>query len=510
MFCEIGKMHGLGGGTATMGCEPVTKTGWSVQLTWNTRGEPQLHIYHQDQSGQNIQPQTYSPFIKDQWQRVDLQVKINSSPDSSDGETTLYIDGKKVIEKSGLRLSGDRGVAIDRFLFNTFFDGVATDWSPPNKTFISWDNFIVYQGLWVTGKHGTKCERSMKGIYNPENDYCCSNSCVSCGGPNCESLNGGKSQCCIPEPNDPSTDCACDSIPCKFSENKYCKPTQKPTPKPTPKPTLKPTPRPASCMSGNTRVKLNPDLQLIAARDLNVGDWIEGLDATMSVATCSVEAIGHFGTGLVYRNYTADHFVLNADESFVAPNGAIGETEIVDKYAILTSCPVGIDESGIGFTAVDSDFLGHEAVTWSDYILIHQAILDIVRQVGLFVFWPSTYTSMSTVALYTKRLYKTMLRCAKNPKTCGAFEKAAMDLAQNSLTREARKKIDAGFINFGNPKMPGSISAVVSKGLSVTDVSEDAMTIGEDKGDGEPFNAINSESKEDMMGSDQDNLPFQG
>ena len=139
----------------------------------------------------------------------------------------------------------------------------------------------------------------------------------------------------------------------------------------------------------------------------------------------------------------------------------------VDKYAVLTSCPVGVDESGVGFTAVDSDFLGEEPLTWSDYVVIHESIYNIVREVGPFVFWPETYTSMENVKQYTNKLYKTMLKCAKNANACNAFEKAAEDLVENALTDDAKAKIKKGFGNFGKPNKAGSISAAVSKGKSV-------------------------------------------
>lgn len=174
-----------------------------------------------------------------------------------------------------------------------------------------------------------------------------------------------------------------------------------------------------------------------------------------------------FKVGPTYGNYTDDHFILDPLSSVVRPKGANGQMKVVDKYAVLTSCPVGVDESGTGFTAVDSDFLGDEALMWSDYVVVHEAILNIVKEVGPFVFWPETYTSMEKVSQYTNKLYKTMLKCAKNANQCAAFEKAAEDLVENALTVDAKEKIKQGFGNFGKPNKQGSISAVVSKGKSV-------------------------------------------
>lgn len=232
-----------------------------------------------------------------------------------------------------------------------------------------------------------------------------------------------------------------------------------------------------SCMSGNTRVQVEADIgdqvdkvpapYFKIVRDLVVGDTIQGLDKNLIPSTCTVEAVGDFGTGPVFGNYTEDHFILDISREVVFPNGAIGSTEIVDKYAVLTSCPVGVDESGIGFTALASMFLGTAPLAWSDYVLIHEAIVEIVRNVGPFVFSPLSYTSMDKVKKYTTQLYRTMLKCSKNHNDCSAFEIAAKKMVDNSFTKESKKKVKAGFANFGNPYMSGSISAAVTKGKSV-------------------------------------------
>ena len=143
---------------------------------------------------------------------------------------------------------------------------------------------------------------------------------------------------------------------------------------------------------------------------------------------------------------------------------------VIDKYAVLTtSCPVGVDESGPRFTPLDSDsdFLGDKVVVRSDYVVIHEAIHNIVKEVGPFVFWPETYASMEQVSQYMNKLHKTMLKCAKNAKQCAPFKKAAEDLMENALTDDAKAKVKQGFGNFGKPTKPGSISAAVSKGKSV-------------------------------------------
>lgn len=262
------------------------------------------------------------------------------------------------------------------------------------------------------------------------------------------------------------------------------KPTSRPTQRPTRNPTLPPVTSP-SCMSGNTRVEVetndkndrlavmfrgdNEARQFKKIRDLIVGDEIQGLDENLKPATCTIQAVGHFGSGLVYGNYTKDHFILEKSGEVVLPHGTNGEEDVIDKYAVLTSCPVGVDESGLGFTAVDADLLGNEPLSWSDYVVIHNSIVNIVKEVGSFVFSPSTYTSMDKVKRYTKKLYRTMLRCARDQFSCDDFEMTAKDLLKNSMTRQARKKVKARLTNLGRADKRDSISAVVSRGRSVRD-----------------------------------------
>lgn len=234
-----------------------------------------------------------------------------------------------------------------------------------------------------------------------------------------------------------------------------------------PAPTPAPTPGP-SCMAGSTGVwSAEDDATVMAVENLSVGETIQGLDKDKKPTTCTVEAKGSFGRGPVYGNYTADHYVLKnaADDSpVVSEHGAVGEEAFVDKYALLTSCPVGLDESGVGFTALDSDFFGTDAgaVSWSDYVLIHESILKLVKASGTFWFSPLTYSSMDVVGEYTPALYATMLDCNKDATTCEKFEAAAESLIKNALTDEAKEMANAAFPYLGETGAEGSVSAVIS------------------------------------------------
>jgi hypothetical protein len=210
----------------------------------------------------------------------------------------------------------------------------------------------------------------------------------------------------------------------------------------------------------------NPSL-FKTVRNLSVGDTIRGLDKDLNPADCLVQAIGPYGNGTVYGNYTDDHYILNPAANVVLPNGNSSVSSEVDKYSVLTSCPVGLDESGVGFTPFDSDFFGANTVSWSDYVLVHHKIVDIVKVVGSFVFSPQTYTSMEEVSEYTQAFYTTLLACTKDPTSCDAFEMASLELVEMSMTEESRMKVGAVFPHFGQLNMPGSIASSVTNGASV-------------------------------------------
>ena len=218
-FVKGGKMHGLGGGSTTSGCDPVDPDGWSVRLTWKEEGVPQVYVYHQDRvarCGDGFRPDNFK-FERGQWYRIDLQVQMNSAPDSSDGRTLLFIDGEKLVEVNGMRLSGNENVDIEKFMFSTFYGGSSSSWSPSKTTYVYYDNFTVSQGLMVTGVQGTECEISLGGIYNSDKEVCCANSCGSCGGSGCGGLPGGGSQCCTGSISRSDKTCeASSSAPCIF------------------------------------------------------------------------------------------------------------------------------------------------------------------------------------------------------------------------------------------------------------------------------------------------------
>jgi hypothetical protein len=279
-----------------------------------------------------------------------------------------------------------------------------------------------------------------------------------------------------------------DAILSEFESESCIERVDNPLPPPTPVPTPAPVdpfapptlPRtdggdPANCMAGNTGVlqlgdSSQPgadDKQIKLIKELKVGDSIQGFDEEMRPSACKVEAVGWFGYGEVYSNYTSDHFVL-ASDGRISAHGSTGEVAFDDRFDVLTSCPLAVDESGTAFTPIDSHFCGAETeLSWSDYLNVHSSILRLVRKSGGYWFSASAYHSMTDVKRHLPTLCRTMLQCAKDHTTCEEFEIFSKYFVHSALSDQARDETKSSFRNLGKHQEAGSVSAVVTKGKSV-------------------------------------------
>lgn len=242
----------------------------------------------------------------------------------------------------------------------------------------------------------------------------------------------------------------------------------------------------SSCMSGNIGLPKvmhvtsgqetlieESSISVTKLTDLHVGDFIQGFDEQLQPTTCKVEAIGQFGHGPLYGNYTDDHFIYNPTTNMVEEHGVDGvlESDITteDKYEILTDCPLGVDEAGTKFTPIDSDFCGSHLtkLSWSDYILLHKGILRVVRETGTFWFRGSSYPDFELLQEHAPRICETMLQCMKDEEECHHLEKASVHFIENVLIHSARNEAYSAFHNIGRHRELGSVAAAVSGGKSV-------------------------------------------
>lgn len=255
-----------------------------------------------------------------------------------------------------------------------------------------------------------------------------------------------------------------------------------PSPGPPPTPTVRPPTRPpngsspssdSSCMSGETgliqKMPENHDdtTKVTKLKELKKGDVIKGFGKDMESKNCQVLAVGAFGRGELYGNYTSDHFIFNPLNNAIEQHGKTDDVIVDDKYEILTTCPLGVDEVGTKFTPIDSDFCGRKMaqISWKEYLLLHRAIVRVVRKTGGYWFNGATYSDMNKLHKYSSPLCKTMLDCMKDSTECEEFERNSIFFIENALTDKMRRRT---YSLFGADGMPDKSRRILGDGDSLS------------------------------------------
>merc|ERR1712183_500189 len=116
-------------------------------------------------------------------------------------------------------------------------------------------------------------------------------------------------------------------------------------------------------------------------------------------------------------NFTADHFVYNPKTKKVEENGKDDVLTATDKYDMISDCPLVEDESGKKFGPIDSDFCGSKIkeLSWKNYLLLHTAILRVVRKTGGYWFDSSSYNDMETVKKFALKITRNVISWRKHP-----------------------------------------------------------------------------------------------
>ena len=147
-FRKGGKLPGLtsGGSTYTGGVHPDNGEGWSARYMWATRNagvEALVYFYYIDMSskyGESVNAGVY--FETGKWYRLTQRIKLNED-NLSNGIMQVWIDGKEVINKTGIRYRLWGKGQIDSFYFSTFHGGASAEWAPKNDSSALFDNFKV-------------------------------------------------------------------------------------------------------------------------------------------------------------------------------------------------------------------------------------------------------------------------------------------------------------------------------------------------------------------------------
>ena len=226
--------------------------------------------------------------------------------------------------------------------------------------------------------------------------------------------------------------------------------------------------------TGFTKVdKLHGTVEIKELQHLEVGDTIKGVNENkIEVDDCEVVSVSTQGNATVFGNYTSDHYVLSADDNdTVVAHGEDGEEENVEVFQVLSSCPINVDESGkkTTFSICGEVLYDGGPMPWSVYLKIHGIMFKLVKETGVRDL--SAFHNLDDATQRLPGLCSSGLTCVEKGD-CGEFEATMMALVNKDLVTDARKKVYAAFHHLGDASKEGSISFMVSKGLSGATASE--------------------------------------
>lgn len=157
---EGGKLPGLCGGKAylTGGYPARNGDGWSSRLAWKSDAGVRQYMYWVEQSAYygnywEWRGDPYNSLYKfepGRWHTVTTQIVLNtinngSTEGNHDGIIRCWLDGKKAIERTGLRLidQTDALPGIDMFYFSTFHGGDDISTLRRTEGFVRFDDIII-------------------------------------------------------------------------------------------------------------------------------------------------------------------------------------------------------------------------------------------------------------------------------------------------------------------------------------------------------------------------------
>lgn len=144
-FRKGGKLPGLcGGGSKSTGGHNHPGEAWSARYMFHHDGQVIVYLYHMDQKGKygdglKLPGCVFEP---GKWHRLTQHLKVNTNLDHN-GVLEVWFDGRKVIERTNLRLREGDKAPVDTFYFSTFHGGATRDWAPLNDSYACFDNFLL-------------------------------------------------------------------------------------------------------------------------------------------------------------------------------------------------------------------------------------------------------------------------------------------------------------------------------------------------------------------------------
>lgn len=137
-FVRGGKLPGLGPSIPLTGCNDGDENKWSVRLMWLQ--DQKLGIYYYGQvRGTHCGDTIVAHGVRledDRWYKIRMDVYLNTAGEAN-ARVDLYLDDILVSSPNTLELRGNTTSSsslIQKLVFNTFYGGSDSSWSPPHPT----------------------------------------------------------------------------------------------------------------------------------------------------------------------------------------------------------------------------------------------------------------------------------------------------------------------------------------------------------------------------------------
>jgi hypothetical protein len=173
-WVQGGKLPGLRGGPKANECSGGNQPSksdqcFSARLMWRRAGAGEVYAYIPTKNnicrdsdvdcnndfGTSIGRGSFS-FSSGDWQLITLFIRLNHPVNVANGAISLYYNGVKALEKTGLQIRATEEINIGGLYFSTFFGGNDDSWATPVETHTYYRNFKLWGGTSasnLTGSH---------------------------------------------------------------------------------------------------------------------------------------------------------------------------------------------------------------------------------------------------------------------------------------------------------------------------------------------------------------------
>jgi hypothetical protein len=143
-FVKGGKLPGLFGGSVTNDREiPDGTNGFSTRYMWRRAGAGEVYAYLPTSVEQGTSlGRGFWTWTPGRWICVEQRVRLNT-PGRPDGTVTVWVDGERVYEATGLVFRTTADLKIDGLYFSTFFGGGDRSWATPRDQHADFAAFAV-------------------------------------------------------------------------------------------------------------------------------------------------------------------------------------------------------------------------------------------------------------------------------------------------------------------------------------------------------------------------------